>query len=437
MSSLNYLYCVIFAVELIFSIIISKLVFKSIRTPILFFSVLWCVVGFGSNLCLYGFYSPSSTVNLTISIGIFIFTFFFAIFGLTQDKKRISFVRNNEVDCRINVSLFRLLNAFAILIELIFFAVSLGFLISSGFSFALLRGNVINIFSKLGLLNDIRDYLTKNIITCTSLIAVVYFFCGKNKRFKKETLFIALIENTLFCFSNAARGALVNLIMYILFAAIIFGGNKIKTFFKKYKKILAVFLVAVLFVLFMQFKRTSNSIGETIYIYYFAGPSYMTQLIEDSSIIRIGDTYLYGNGTFGFITNFYHFLSSRLFGINNSAEKLIVSDITVKQYFVGDGYYINAMSTCFYVFLLDFGFYGMVIGPLILSILLFLFFRRTKNNRIFDFCIYVYLLNVLIRTVFKWELIYIDFSFVVLFMFLLCFKSKKHSVALKGELLKA
>ena len=123
----------------------------------------------------------------------------------------------------------------------------------------------------------------------------------------------------------------------------------------------------------------------------------------------------------GFIANLYYYLKIGLVGINNSTVKLIASVITIKQYFVGSHTLLNAMCTCFYAFLVDWGIWGAAIGPLIAGILSCRYYKLMKKRRsVGSIAICIYVFYLMFRTVFKWDLLYIDFSVVLLLNYFIC-----------------
>jgi len=184
-----------------------------------------------------------------------------------------------------------------------------------------------------------------------------------------------------------------------------------------------LFGVLVIAVLIIQNSRASDmSILKTIYIYYCSGPSYLTQLLSDgSAAIHVGSDHYMGTITLGFLSNIFYYLKKGLTGINDSTVKLVASTITIKQYFVGAHTYINAMCTCFYAFLADWGVVGSVLGPVVCGFLTCRYYKRMKlKNSMGSVAICVFMFYLMFRTVFKWDLLYIDFSVILILNYFIC-----------------
>ena len=108
-------------------------------------------------------------------------------------------------------------------------------------------------------------------------------------------------------------------------------------------------------------------------------------------------------------------------GINDSTVKLLASVVSIKQYFVGTNTYINAMCTCFYPFLADWGNAGIIIGPVVAAMLGCRYFKKMKKYMdIGSISICIYVFYNLLFTAFKWNFLYIDFSVILILNYLIC-----------------
>ena len=72
------------------------------------------------------------------------------------------------------------------------------------------------------------------------------------------------------------------------------------------------------------------------------------------------------------------------------------------------------MCTCFYPFILDWGYLGVIIGPVIVALIAGKLTKKLyKERNINTISLYIFFLYVLIRTVFKWDLLNLDFIVVI------------------------
>ena len=143
----------------------------------------------------------------------------------------------------------------------------------------------------------------------------------------------------------------------------------------------------------------------------------MTKLMENQPQYGGFGQLLYGSATFGFITNFYSWILIFLTGRNQGSLYTLGSVISNTYYSVAPTVRINAMYTCFYTFWIDWGYFGIVIGPIILSLFSVYLFKRVYSKGDYRNCVmYVYWLYILTRTVFKLDTIGVGITIVFVCM---------------------
>jgi hypothetical protein len=126
---------------------------------------------------------------------------------------------------------------------------------------------------------------------------------------------------------------------------------------------------------------------------------------------------LYGSATFGFITNFISWALIFITGRSQGSLYLLGSVITNVYYAVAPTVSLNAMYTCFYTFWIDWGYLGLIIGPVLLAFFSGYLFKRVYLVGDYRTCvIYVFWLYILMRTVFKLDTIGVDITIVFLCM---------------------
>lgn len=410
---MDILFIIAFLCSLILSLIVSRLFYKSFITPITFFSVIWSLVGILANLELYGYYQPSYFVNWVILIGNLVFTIFFVIFFRKPFSLKINSFKNSSV----NIQNIQILNLICFVIILPYFIRSLSIISSSGFVY--LRS--VTGDTELGvigssLMSNVIESLIKPVIVATSVLSTTIIFTDEEKKEKIIIVLYSSIGIFLYSLLNASRILIVNYIFYFVISFLLFYKKTIINFIVKEKFKTLLIIVLILFLLFMQNARSSDmSILETFYIYYVSGPAYLSQIINDSQAFDINNEFLWGSATFGFLSNVVSNFLILLTGEPQGTVYLLGSVLTNKQYAVSPSHLVNAMSTVYYNFLLDWGSLGVLIGPIILAgISAFICNKAMKEKNIFYSSLLVFWLNVLIRTIFKWDLLGIDFIFIVL-----------------------
>lgn len=420
------MFIILYSILLIVTFGMGNRIYKAYLNPITIWASLWCVVGLFANLAFYEYYKPSNYVNIVIIIGIIVYTFYCVLHGLANRKSSVKPILAEQLSINIVIETFIIINVICILIELPFFIKALRIYVNYGFNMAYLRGVLtdpsLGIVSG-GLISIIRDSGIKNVYTLSAIYAALLMVVGKEYKYKKLVIFIAIIETMEYCITNAARLYLFNFILFILFAMIFNYGKKILKLFMKNRKLIGMVTVLLIFGLIIQNSRASDmSILKTMYIYFFSGPSYLTQLLMDKGVeIQVNRDFYLGTVTLGLISNIYYYLKIGLLGINDSTVKLIASVITIKQYYVGSGTYINAMCTCFYPYLVDWGDIGIVIGPIITAWFACHYYKKMKLRMdLGSMAVCIYIFWVMFYTIFKWNLLNIDFVVLLIVNYFIC-----------------
>ena len=430
------MYFFLYAALLVLTLYLGLKTYRELVNPITIWASLWCVIGILSNLALYDYYKPSNYVNAVITIGIIVHTQFCTFYHrkrwTAQDRGPL---RMEDISVNLDMRMFLLINVVAICIEIPFLIRALRILLQNDFSMAYLRKYLTDPEKGIvsgGLISIIRDSGVKNVFTMSALYASFLIFTKRAGGENRKIIFIAILEMMIYCCSNAARAYAVNFIFYLVLVLFLCNSRDILQVLRKNKLLVGIFGILVAVILTVQFLRTPDmSILKTIYVYYCSGPSYLTELLKDPYLVLQVDRDLhYGTVTFGFLSNFYYYIKIALTGINDSTVKLISSTITTRQYMVGEHTYINAMCTGFYAFLADWGTLGAVIGPLVTGWFSSFFYKRMKIGRsIGSVVICVFIFYCMIRTVFKWDLLYIDFIVLLVLNALICSGPRTRAVA--------
>ena len=416
----------LYVILFILFVILSKVLFGSIKNPVSIFTLIWTIVGVGANLNIYEYYSPSDFVNFIIAFSIlctfFVYTFFLK--GYSKQFFCNEIVLDNE-----NIQLFLVIvvNVIAIVILIPYIGSAIKYILAGGFSY--LRAQSSNIISN-GSIAVIADSIIRPIFTATTIVAIVFSFTKNSIKKKIMLLLFCIVENIELVIITGGRVPIVNLIFYCLIALILFYGRSILNLLKYGKKYVMMVVVAVAIVIIITSSRNlkggNNIVLYNLFVYYFSGPSYMTRLLDAYPQYAINGQHLYGAASFGYITNIWSDIMIFFTGQSQGSLYLLGSVITNNNLSVGVHTSINAMCTCFYPFLLDYGRFGILICPIMIAIYSSVITKIVyKRRNIFSVSLYVYWTYVMIRTVFKWDLVNIDFIVIIIILYLFTHPRKR------------
>jgi oligosaccharide repeat unit polymerase len=413
---MNELFIVLFAIIAINSLLVSRLVYKTILTPITFYSVLWCVVGIVTNLGIYGYYLPSELVNWAMAIGSIIFLIIYVL-GF---KYKSNLINISIQSSTLNIRYVVIINILCFIIIAPYCIKALSVIRGAGFTY--LRSIVGN--TELGIINNslisnLLESIIKPIIMTTSVLSVTIMFTNESKKKKILTVLLAVIGVFLYSILNASRILIVNYLFYWIISFLLLDKSSILVLLWREKTKIFIVTIMIAFLLYMQRARSSDiSILETFYIYYFSGPAYLTQIVNDTIVFSINNQFLWGTATFGFISNIFSNVLILLTGKPQGSVYLLGSVLTNKQYAVSSRHLVNSMSTVYYNFLLDWGTLGIVLGPIIVAYLSVQISKRAYMERnLLSVSLFVFWINVLIRTIFKWDLLGIDFMVILIALY--------------------
>lgn len=402
---------------------VEKKLYQSHISPLTFYCLLWCIIGIGANLAFFDYDKPSLLVNITIIASIAIVFVFFIIMN-----KNISFqlLGNLIIEFILNKTLFFLLEVILIFVSIPKFRNSFQILLTNGFT--ILRGaEIIGVGKDVGIYNEIVELIVKPWFYCVDLIAIISLF-NKFSKIDKKFLWILNIFNIVyFVIMTAGRAFLVNTIFYYLITLLIYRRKNLYAFIKKEKVKLLLFILIIIGLLIMQNLRSPDmTIIKTFYIYYFSGPIYLSKIINvNSTVFSINKQFLYGSATFGFITSLFSYMAILISHTPQGAGYLISSKLTSSNVLIGKNIKINSMCTSSYIFLLDWGYFGIIVGPLVISVFSYIIYNRAiKKPTLANIAILVFFINVLIRTVFKWDLLYSDICIIYFYLRIITYFSK-------------
>lgn len=414
---LNIIWIIIYVLLLFINILINHFFYKRMN-PVTLFCLIWSVVGICANLSLYDFYLPSFFVNITICSAIIISQIIYLIIISNRNMKF-----NNKFEFkkfRINYLIILIAAFITSVILLPMLVKSISYLLTNGWSN--LRSNYDS-FIPNGIYAVLINSYIRPMYGALAILSIVNLFTNNSKKSKIFLLVVGLVVNLEMVFLTAGRIYLVNYLFYFLISTIIFYKEGKLNLSVIMKKCFPIIIVLLLLLITITSDRNLSNNDKTnffynFYTYYFSGPTYLTQLLNNPNIeYGVNGKLLYGSASFGFITNIFSHFIIYITGKPSGSLYIVSSLIASKQYFIGGHTYINAMFTVFYPFIVDFGYLGIIMCPLYISVFSYVITKKFyTNNTIFDSCIYIYWINVLIRSVFKWELLNVDFLIIIIFL---------------------
>lgn len=416
-------------------LLLSKRRYQSLRNPVTIFGVAWMIVAAGANLRLFDYYEVSPYVNLILIVGAIVFSFAIMAFNVGE---RGLFLRATDLagseDIRYGVVLCANIVCFAIMIPLVGNALQY---ISSGGWDVLRMVNYSD--ARADYMNTIQTYLLEYVVTpcrMATLILGIWMTFAKVKH-SGEVLLLAIINSLLYCVVTAGRGPILWIVIFFILVMIIdYSPGRYAQYFKRFFKARYIVLFGMLIVLILLItgdrSNQGDTLGSVIYQYYFSGPVFLTQLLEqDFPGFMIDEDFMLGWATFGFLLNIPLTIGLVLGLDTYTSVYWVGSYLTSGNLPISPELSSNAMCTCYYDFLLDWGTAGAVIGPLLLAFATAMIVHCTFKSRTFFWAsIMVYWIQILLRTGFRWDPVDIAFSITIFFLLIFSYKKKSEGHAL-------
>lgn len=402
---------------------------RAFFAPQMWFSGLWCIVGILSNLEIYSLYKPSSFVNITIITGIVVFDIV-SMALIEHDARDISAIAPDVLNSKLDVPLIAAINLACIVILVPTLLISISYVMKGDFT-ALRTAIFSNEFTST-FQNAVRSYLINPIVTATVLVGLTSLFFGK------ERSALVFLMGLTGCFAitlaEASRVMLIKTLTFLLIAVVVApkrGISRIK--YTRKEKLLTVLAIAILVSASLAISKDRSidrNYLKSLYTYYFAGPSYLTQLLANGNpSFTLFRDYLLGGASFGGIINIPLMILMYLgFGVKDTTY-IVGSVLTSGNLPISPSLTLNAMCTCFFDFFVDWGYMGMFMGPALLggiTALLINSYARAKT--IARFSLLVFWFYILTRTVFALDTINPGFIITIMCIVLFCRNSSRSNV---------
>jgi oligosaccharide repeat unit polymerase len=403
----------------LFFIMIITFFDKRIYNPFILFNAWWGITIYLSSLGLFNIYVPTNDTYLIMLIAILSFNF--SLVFLLRNKSKLSSLRGNSIQIKDSNAIFNkflLITHLIIIIILFFRTLKTLELLLSGVSYSVIRYN----YFKLETIMTGYDHLINNIFVTPVLTFSIIFVSLQyfNKRMNKTILFTTLLSISLYVFSSGGRSIIITLGISFFAAYII--NRKNKNNIKLSKKIFTQFLlVVVLFSLIfvslgrMETEGGLNEVANTVFRYFTASYIYYEKMIP---LVKEDNVYLYGSAFFGGLIDIFIFIL-RFIGIEINPTSSYIS--THNQVYItvsNDGAIYNAFPTMLYTFYYDFGYLGIILGPLLFGLSSLAIYKKMISSNSFGFTgIYIMVILTIYESTLRWTGSFANL-WVVVFLFL-------------------
>ena len=303
-SSLIFLFLNAVAAVCFFTLGFAR--YGAFLNPITMFSGLWAVVAFGANLGLYDFFTPSVDVNWILIIGAISFCVVCWILENRNAFKVSVDHMTGENDISYNFIVVCAAVAAAFMLPLLGDAFAV--ILSDG-GWSALRLENYNAGSTYRSTFQIYgyEYIAKP-ITRALVIIGLWAYLAKVQR-GGLILLMGLLLSLLGTIVSAGRGDILNVIILGVFAMAM--AHKKQSSSNLWQRIMRprivvpAIAIAVLVLAITADRHVGDTtIAETFYQYYFSGPVFLSELLrQDNLAWTVGEDYMLGWATFGFLAN--------------------------------------------------------------------------------------------------------------------------------------
>lgn len=391
---------ILWFVFLIILLFINTNYFKSKINYLNVFMFLFCSIMILSNFGFYGFKKTSIVCNIYMFIALVFFECFSLFFLRIKTKSS-----NKKIDFKCNTnSLF--IPSIIITIYILPFALSgVNIILTEGYAALRAKTMILSNSYLTTLQHIIVIYFVISLAKAITVYSIID--CIENKKINK-TLIVSIINILLTVLTFAGRGIL----LYFVFLTIVIISctqkkKNIINMIRNYKKFIIIISIVIIFISSITSQRKLNkdsSLLLNVYSYY-VGSIHLFDIHLNNSLLS-EENLLYGNGMFSPLVDIYK-MSSKFFGINTSVKSGVeIINQQVQQYYkVTDRIALNNNVTFLYVPLRDFGFIGLIIGPLYISAIFAIAYKKykhfptTKNK-----ALYYYLCSILPFFIFEFYL---------------------------------
>ncbi|SFJ38880.1 oligosaccharide repeat unit polymerase [Terrisporobacter glycolicus] len=416
----NIILSIIIAIVYIVLLISSKFIYRNIINPVSIFTSMWLGFSFISCFGFWDMYIPSYETISFILIATLAFSITSLVYYASSKKKcdsKLDFndnVDTSKLEKKIEQKIL-IINALALLWMSKFISKMLPIILSGDWNLAryyYLNASTVH-----------TVYTTKESLLCQWIIYPIFYattiysaYLFSIKKINYKIMITSLIGVLSIVISTAGRNSLFKLIIFYAIA-FLFKTNRKISIWKKIKQMsigIKVLLVVGVYILVYISSKRSLSSNISVFqnvMFYFTGPIvYFDNIIKNPSFFGLDVDLLWGKATFGFLTTPIEIIASSLSGGNYAgADNIITSYV---NYYANFSPTIkgNAVSTSLYPFMKDFGYLGILIGPVIFALIVNYVYTKSMNlyndNYVFWNCLSIYMLYIVFFSEWQYDLLF-------------------------------
>ncbi|WP_154886891.1 oligosaccharide repeat unit polymerase [Longibaculum muris] len=401
-------YIILFSIELLLSI--NK--FHKIINIVSIFTGIWCVFGAVSSLGLYDLRIPNGIVHVYAWLFVFIVDSIILTF---MTNKKMDIERNTNLALSNNHRAFKIqLFSLILIVPMVLKVVSI--LLSSG-SLSTIRQMYFsgNNFSSMYL-----DMLFRIIPMSLLNALIIYFVYFSFETKKRKYLYYSLFNTILVTIINGGRYAIILLLYSIIIMWITGNVDVSKTFidtrYKKKIKKITMILVAIMILVTI---RRGQELLKNIVIYFSGSLSYLDYILENAPQFALNQR-LHGYLTFAaFIEPVVLLL--KFCGLTTAKVPSYEFNMYCQGFHdIGNGnitVLFNANTSIIYYFLRDFGWIGIIIGAIFISLIIVKAYNKWQSGNRFYGMVFIYLVNILFNSLMTYQLVGVGPFFAILALY--------------------
>lgn len=405
---------ILYLTLLVAVILINRYLFGAAIKPTDIFSVIWCVSAGLTSCGILGFYKTGTLTNVLIIVTIIFFNAAYIVGYCIKNKSKsyaisaVSNAKSNKTEIKglaeravllqknVNTNIIIIVNVVCWVFSIPYLMNSLRILFTEGFEairmYTYTYGEEAMIASTNAQL--LFTWVVQPVFIATIAIAVSSLTLSLENKF--VFLGISLVDILLYTLLFGGRGTMLKFLSFLAIVIIVVSGKQLIRFIIKNKGLISLVILGIILILWLISLRSIHgvSIFKNIYA-YIAGPFiYLDQILQE---YPVGTVRLWGTATIGCIVSVVGIVGKLLFSIDFTAPEYTIPSITSGYLLIADDISFNAMTTMIYPFLLDYGYFGVVVGPVIYGTFVALIERNFRKERsLRSLCILIYVFHTVI-----------------------------------------
>lgn len=392
--------------------LINKKKYKRITRINFLYTLIWFVTLTITILNPLNLYDLNNSIYLYITCSLVLFNIFYYIFEPKVEDFSLITVKNKDI---YNYKRIYILNLLAFIFVLPSLIHAIQILFSNGFDLSVVRNSIYLGIGNSG--NDFQILLTRTfpaaIFSITSMFGAINLSSGE-----KKLLFLSIFDLIVYSITFGGRLMIFNFIIFY-FSSLILQGYSIK--YKNIKKMKYVLLFLIMITIF----RFTSAVKflEQIQLYFFSSLSYLSKMLNNPTDFGLNNK-MYGYITFSSLFEPFILFGKLFFGWQIKVPSYYLNIYTQPFINIGKSSVIMLNNNCsfFYPFILDWGYIGIIIGPLLLlSVMLMLKRNIIRKRSYLAYNLLIYFYSVLLTSNMFYKLNGISSSLALIFI-IICTK---------------